>query len=145
MMSVEENKALVRRSYESINQGFETGSFDDLFGGIAPDDFLDHDPFPGQKPGLAGTKETLARYRASFPDSHVTVEEMVAEGDKVVSRVTMRATHAGYFMGIPPTGKRVSVQGIEIFRIRDGKIAELWGEANLMGLAQHLGAVPSKP
>jgi steroid delta-isomerase-like uncharacterized protein len=83
--------------------------------------------------------------RAAFHGLQVTVEDMVAEGDKVTCRFTARGVHKGEFMGLPPTGKEIRMTGIEIFRLRDGKIAELWGEANLMGLMQQLGLLPGAP
>jgi predicted ester cyclase len=75
----------------------------------------------------------------------VTIDDMMAEGDKVTCRFTARGVHNGEFMGLPPTGKKIAMTGIEIFRLRDGKIAELWGEANLMGLMQQLGILPAPP
>jgi predicted ester cyclase len=72
----------------------------------------------------------------------VTIEDMVAEGDKVAARFTARGVHRGAFMGLRPMGKSITMTGIEIFRIEDGKIAELWGEANLLGLMQQLGILP---
>ncbi|HMK16387.1 MAG TPA: ester cyclase, partial [Methanomicrobiales archaeon] len=83
--------------------------------------------------------------RAAFHNLHVTIEDMMAEGDRVTCRFTARGVHNGEFMGLPPTGKQIAMTGIEIFRLRDGKIAELWGEANLMGLMQQLGILPAPP
>jgi steroid delta-isomerase-like uncharacterized protein len=81
--------------------------------------------------------------RAAFEHLNVTVEEMVAEGDRVAARFTARGIHKGAFMGLPPTGKPITMTGMEIFRIEDGRIAELWGEANLLGLMQQLGIAPT--
>ena len=88
-------------------------------------------------------KETITACRAAFEHLDVTVKDMVAEGDKVAARFTACGTHQGSFMNLPPTGKPITMTGIEIFRIEDGKIAELWGEANLLGLRVQLGIVPS--
>ena len=73
----------------------------------------------------------------------MTIEDLIADGDKVTCRFTARGMHYGEFMGIPPTGRDITMTGIEIFRLENGKIAELWGEANLMGLAHQLGAAPA--
>lgn len=81
--------------------------------------------------------------RAAFPDLHVTVEDMVAEGDKVVARVTMSGTHKGEFMGIAPTGKQITVGIIEILRIAGGKVVEHWNVVDSLGMMQQLGAVPA--
>jgi predicted ester cyclase len=80
--------------------------------------------------------------RAAFHGLHVTIDDIIADGDKVIARFTARGIHKGEFMGLPPTGKAIIMTGIEIFRIKEGKIAELWGEANLMGLMQQLGILP---
>jgi predicted ester cyclase len=81
--------------------------------------------------------------RAAFHGLKVTLYDMVADGDKVTARFTARGVHNGEFMSLPPTGKAIVMTGIEIFRLQNGKIAELWGEANLMGLMQQLGILPS--
>ncbi len=80
---------------------------------------------------------------AAFPDLHVTPEDVIAEGDSVVARLTSRGTHQGEFQGIPPTGKQITLTGIEVFRIADGTIAERWGEFDFLGLLQQLGVIPS--
>jgi predicted ester cyclase len=82
-------------------------------------------------------------YLAAFPDSYLTVEDMIAEGDKVVARLTSGGTHQGAYMGIPPTGKHVKVTLIDIFRIAGGKGVEHWMEFDAMGLLQQLGVAPS--
>ena len=80
--------------------------------------------------------------RAAFHGLNVTIDDIMADGDKVTARFTARGTHKGEFMGLPPTGKPITMTGIEIFRVENGKITELWGEANLMGLMQQLGILP---
>jgi steroid delta-isomerase-like uncharacterized protein len=89
--------------------------------------------------------DVITTCRAAFHGLQVTIDDMMAEGDKVTCRFTARGVHNGEFMGLPPTGKKIAMTGIEIFRLRDGKIAELWGEANLMGLMQQLGILPAPP
>ena len=104
--------------------------------------FALHTPLPSA-PGIQGINDVVKTCRAAFEHLNVTVEDMVAEGNKVVARFTARGTHKGQFMGLPPTGKPITMTGIEIFWIENGKIAELWGEANLLGLIQQLGSVPA--
>ena len=111
---------------------------------IAPD-FIDHDPSPGQEPGLAGLKGLVGMLRTAFPDMRATVEDLIAEGDKVVGRITTRGTHKGEFAGIAPTGKQVTVKEIHIIRIADGKAVEHWGIEDSLGMMQQLGAIPEMP
>ena len=87
--------------------------------------------------------DVITTCRAAFENLNVTVENMTAEGNKVAARFTARGIHKGAFMGLQPTGKPITMTGIEIFRIENGKIAELWGEANLLGLMQQIGVVPT--
>ena len=91
---------------------------------------------------VAGVKQMTLAFWTAFPDAQHVVEDLIAEGDKVVARVTSRATHQGEFMGIPPTGKRLSWTWIEIDRIKDGKIVECWDNSDDLGLMQQLGAIP---
>lgn len=118
---IEANKALVRRVYEA----FRLGNVDQLDEVVAPT-FVDHDPMPGQAPGLVGLKQAVGLFRAAFPDGRLTIEELVAEDDRVVARVTMRGTQAGEFFGLAPTGELMTTDGVETFRIRRGKIVETW-------------------
>jgi steroid delta-isomerase-like uncharacterized protein len=130
-----------------VTRFFEVGpSKGDLAaaGELLAEDFAMQVPLPVTGPGSEAIKQVIMSCRAAFGGLHVTIEDIFADGDKVTCRFTSRGTHTGEFMGVPPTGKAVSMTGIEIFRLRDGKIVELWGEANLMGLAQHLGALPVK-
>ena len=137
-MSIETNKALVQGIEEALTQHNL-----DVLDGIFHADYVELEPPPGMGPGLAGLKAWLAMYFAAFPDVRWTVEEQIAEGDKVASRSTWRGTHKGAFLGIPPTGKDVTVAAWTIDRIRDGKIAESRLIMDVMGLLQQLGAIPS--
>ena len=137
-MSTEENKARVRRIYEEIN----SQNHEEMMEEFAARDLVWHGAPPGTPPGLAGAKQAHTTFFTGFPDLHATVEDLIAEGDKVVARVTSRATHQGEFMGIPPTGKRLSWTWIEIDRIKDGKIVECWDNSDDLGLLQQLGAIP---
>ena len=133
-MSTEENKNIVRRFFEI---GPSKGDLSEANKLLAPN-FTLHVPLPCS-PGVQGINEVIIACRTAFHDLNVTVEDMVAEGDKIAARFTAQGIHKGAFMGLPPTYKPISMTGIEIFRIKDGKIAEIWGEANLLGLMQQLG------
>ena len=87
-------------------------------------------------------KQSAAAHFAGFPDLHITVDDVIAEGDKVVKRWTARCTHTGEWMGIPATGSKLVVKGIEIFRIADGKIEEVWAEMDVLGMLRQLGVIP---
>ena len=138
-MSIEENKAVFRRIYEEfLNQGnFDVGK--DLF----VTNYVNHFIPPGQPQGLEGQTEFIAGFRAAFPDVQFTIEDMIAEGDKVVGRVTWRGTHQGELMGIQPTGKKVTVEGIDIIRFAGGKAVENWFSGDTLGMMQQLGAIPT--
>lgn len=137
-MSLEANKELARRFVEILNTGNVAKA--DAF--YAPN-FTHHLAVPGLPPGLAGFKALVTSVCAAFPDVHVTIDDMMADGDKVIVRDTARATHTGAFLGIPPTGQQVVWTEIHIHRVADGKIAEHWAELNMLGLLQQLGAVPA--
>ena len=139
-MSTEQNKALVRQMVEEV---FNRGniSLADKF--LAPD-FVEHEQLPpGVPSGREGVKQLTAMFRSVFPDFKATIDDMIAEGDKVVIRQTWTGTQKGEFMGIPPTGKRVSFGVIDIIRITDGKFVEHWGQMDSMGMMQQLGAIPA--
>ncbi len=137
-MSTEENKALALRLIEEvINQG-KLSALDELLTA----DAVDHSLPPDIPPGREGVKLFLGMIRAAFPDIHETVEDVIAEGDTVVTRTTWRGTHHGAFLGIAPTGKQVSVSGIDISRLAGGQFVEHWQSADNLGLLQQLGVIP---
>jgi len=136
--ATDENKTIVRRFFEL---GPSSGDMNAANALLSPN-FALHTPLPSA-PGIQGINDVVKTCRAAFEHLNVTVEDMVAEGNKVVARFTARGTHKGQFMGLPPTGKPITMTGIEIFRIENGKIAELWGEANMLGLMEQLGIVPA--
>ncbi len=139
-MSTEENKAIVHRLYEEVFNEKRLDRADDL---VAPD-YLDHGAVPGQAPGLEGAKQQRwAMYFAAIPDMHATIDDMVAEGDKVVVRYTVEGTQQGELLGVPPSGKRFQTSGISVYRLAEGKIAEQWEQADLLGLMQQLGVIPT--
>jgi steroid delta-isomerase-like uncharacterized protein len=137
-MSIEENKALARRMVEAWNRG-DLAALDDL---IAPD-YVFHDPAdPALPPGPRGAKAQVTAFRAAFPDLRLTVEDEIAEGAKVVQRLTATGTHRGPFAGVPATGKPVTMSSIEVLRVERGKIAEHWDEFDMAGLLRQLGVLP---
>lgn len=133
----EQNKALVRSFIDEVFNSRNPAALDR----ILAEGYVDHSPFPNQPPGREGFKQMIGGFLAAFPDFHATIEDMVAEGDKVVVRVTATGTHQGDFMGIPATGKPFKYQEIHIARIADGKMAEHWGVEDILGMLQQLGVV----
>ncbi len=137
-MSVEENKAVVRRLYDEVNKG-NLAVLDEL---IAPD-FVNHgDTTFRSTQGLDAFRQALRATLAGMPDIRWVLDEPLAEGDRVAVRGTIRGTHTAPLFGIPPTGKRVTWTGIEIYRVVGGKLAERWHSSDDLGLMQQLGVVP---
>ena len=135
---LEENKALVRRVIEEVwNQGKL-----DVAGEIFATDYIFHAPLPGEVRGPEGLKQRVSMYRTGVPDLQLTIEDQVAEGDKVVTRWTSTGTHKGKLMGIPPTGVKMTVTGIEISRIAGGKIMKKGENWDALGMWQQLGVAP---
>ena len=137
-MSTEQNKALYRRL---TDEAWNAGKLEVLDQILSPD-FLDHEEYPGKVPGRDGTKQLIAMTRTAFPDIHTTVDDLIAEGDKVVAISTARGTHRGPYLGMPPTGKPIKLAIIDVFRCANGKIVEHWGLTDALGMMQQLGAVP---
>ena len=137
-MSAEHSKLVMQRIYDAIN----TGNLERVDEVLAVD-VIEHSPLPGTDPGLEGFKQSIKILRTAFPDLHFTIDDMIAEGDLLAARYTMRGTYQGEFMGIPPTGKQVTFSSMEMNRIIDGKVAEHWFVADMLGLLQQLGAVPT--
>lgn len=136
-MSSDENKALVRRYYEDI---VSTGRIDEVPRFVAPDYVEVHDNRTFAI-GLEGAKEHIRGVRRTYPDLRLTVEQQIAEGEWVVTRVTMRGTHRGEWEGIRPTGKVVEVTAVNIDRVVEDRIVEHGGAANLLGPLLGIGAV----
>jgi predicted ester cyclase len=137
-MSTEENKALIRRFVEEI---FNQRNVDAIDRYLA-DTYVDHVVPPGFPPTRAGFKQLISMFLTAFPDFHYTLEDEIAEGDKVVSRLTARGTQQGEFMGMPPTGKQAAWTEIHIGRLAAGKLVEHWGEQDNLGMLQQLGVIP---
>jgi steroid delta-isomerase-like uncharacterized protein len=139
-MSKEENKTTVLKAFEAVNQQ-DLAAMDELMAS----DFYSHSVPPGMPPTRESHKQALSSLFSAFPDYHVTVEDMVAEADKVVARLTVRGTHRGNLFGaIPPTGKQVAWKAVDIFRLADGKIVEYWLVADNLELLQQLQAQPTR-
>ncbi len=139
-MSTEDNKELVRQFFEEVFNERRLDRADEF---VAPD-YLDHAAVPGQGPGLEGAKQQRwARYFAAIPDLHATIDDMVAEGDKVAVRFTVEGTQQGELPGVPPTGKHFRISDYCIYRLAEGKVAENWEQADMLGLMQQLGVLPA--
>ena len=139
-MATEQDKALIRRFIEEIFNRGNMSVADEI---LAPN-FVEHEELPGGIPkGREGVIVMTTMLRSAFPDFKATIEDILAEGDKVVIRMTWSGTHKGEFMGIPATGKSVSFGVIDIIRIAGGKLVEHWGQMDSMGLMQQIGAIPA--
>ncbi len=140
-MSKEQNKALLSRAIKEVFIQGKTSMIDEFF---SPG-FVEHEELPpGIPPGREGVKQLSSLFRSAFPDLKIKINDMIADGDKVVIRCTWSGTHKGEFMGIPPTGKSVSFGVIDIVRFAGGKMVEHWGQMDAMRMMQQLGAV-SRP
>ena len=138
-MSTEQNKALVRKLVEEV---FNKGNIS-LVDEIMSPDFIEHEDVPGMSNDRGGSKQMISMLRSAFPDFKATIEDIVAEGDKVVIHMTWSGTQNGAFMGMPPSGKRMSIDIIDIMRVANGKFVEHWGVSDMMGMMQQLGAIPA--
>ena len=131
----EQNKAIMRRIFDEV---FNEGNLA-LVDELVAKDSIEHE---NNAHGAEGFKQTVAVFRTAFPDIQISVDDMIAEGDKVVARITMRGTHQGEFMGIPATGKTIAVQGIDIVRFANGKAVEHWGVTDSAAMMAQLGVAP---
>src|SRR5262245_7644403 len=131
----------MRRTYELINEGDIDG-----FGELLAEGFVEHESQPELAPTKDGVLELFRNYRAAFPDLHMDAVEIIASGDKTVARVTASGTQDGEFMGMPPSGKSVEVQLIDIMRFDDaGLVCEHWGLVDMLSMLTQLGAIPAPP
>ena len=136
------NKATIRRLEDANNSGdLEriTKTIDEVF---APDALIST-PLPIEATGAQVLKEVFARLLRGLPDLHITIEDLIAEGDKVVSRNTVTGTHLGEYMGLPPTGKSVTYNEIFIVRFDGDRIAQTWGVVDVFSIMKPLGAIPA--
>ncbi len=133
-----DHSATQRRLYDLLNAGDIEG-----FGALLADDFVEHEETPGLAPTKEGVMQFFRMYRVAFPDLRLDPEDVLASGDKVVTRARATGTHRGELMGMPPTGKNVDVQLIDIMRFdEDGLVAEHWGVVDMLAMMQQLGVVP---
>jgi steroid delta-isomerase-like uncharacterized protein len=130
------NKRIVRGYFDAANSG-DVDALDELLAS----DVIDHSAYDGQATGRDGFKEFFMLWRTAFPDLVYTIEDEIAVGDRVVVRWTGRGTHRGVYHHIAPTWKRVTMSGIQINRLADGKIVEDWTSFDALGLLQQLGVV----
>ena len=136
-----DHSATMRRAYELINDGDIDG-----FGELLADGFVEHEELPGLAPTKEGVMELFRTYRAAFPDLRMEAADIIASDDKGVARVIASGTQTGEFMGMPPSGKRIEVQLIDIMRFDDaGSVCEHWGVMDMLSMLQQLGAVPAGP
>lgn len=135
-MTEEENKVLIRRWVDEGMNGGRLAVIEELF----DPEVVFHDPLAGDFHGIQdGPKRSITTFRTAFPDIRFAIEDLITEDDKVVTRWTAQGTHQGEFLGIESTGKRVRFGGIYIYRVSDGKIAELWVSLDLLGPVLQLG------
>ena len=133
----EANKTLVRSFMEQMMAG-DTTKVDSMFA----EAFVDHQTMPGMTPGREGLKSMIVGFHSGFPDLKMTMNDVTADGDKVWIYSTMSGTMKGEFMGMKPTGKSFSVDGFDLVRVENGKIAEHWGAQDNMAMMEQLGATP---
>jgi steroid delta-isomerase-like uncharacterized protein len=136
-MAREENIAAQERFAEGIN----SGNFD-VFDEVVDPDVVDHDPAPEQGSGPEGYKQLFGTLRNAFPDMEVTPEHMTATDEDVALAYTITGTHEGEFLGVVPTGRRITARGVQIARFEDGKMVERWGSSDQLAILQQLGAEP---
>ncbi|GAC1367274.1 MAG: ester cyclase [Ktedonobacteraceae bacterium] len=137
-MSTEDNKALARRYIEEVFNQKNLALVDEL---NTPDFVLHNASMTIQ--GREPYKQYLSMLLTAFPDMHISIEDMIAEGDIVTERVTIRSTHKGDYMGIPPTGKQATMTAIYIIRFTNGKGVEVWANSDDLGAMQQLGVIPT--
>ena len=138
-MSTEDNKNLARRFFEEVFNKQDQNTAVEI---ISPSFVTHHPAYPEGIHGIEGVNQFLSLIHSGFPDLQYSVEDMIAEGDKVVVRWTFYGTHEGTFMGVPPSGRKVAVTGIDIFRITANKLVEGWVNSDILGLLQQIGAIP---
>jgi steroid delta-isomerase-like uncharacterized protein len=136
-MSTEANKILARRVFEEVLNGRNLDLLDEL----AVPDYVEHNPLPGQGTGIDGIRDRYTMLFNAF-DFRFTVEDVIAEVDKVVLRWTHTGTHVGAFLGMPSTGRNYRTTGIEIWRVENGKLAEHWDVVDVFGQLMQLGLLP---
>jgi predicted ester cyclase len=138
------NKAAVKRFDDALNSGDAQRIFKTIDEVVAPDALI-RTPLPIKATGAELAKELWGRLLRAYPDLHITIEDLIAEGDKVVSRNTVTGTHQGEYMGIPPTSKSVTYNEVIITRWADGHIVETWAVVDVLAQMRQLGVIPAAP
>jgi steroid delta-isomerase-like uncharacterized protein len=133
----EQNKEICRRFFEELHNQHNVSIIDEL----VAHDVVSHDPFPGQLPGSEGLKNTMHMFWTGLPDLHVEIKDMLAEDDRVMTRLAVKGTHTGTFLESVPTNNSVMYDEVIILRITNGKIVEHWAVADALSLMQGVGAV----
>jgi steroid delta-isomerase-like uncharacterized protein len=136
----EDNRAVADRMTEEVFRQGHTEVVEEL----VAEDFVEHNPMPGFGSDREGLKQFVTTLREAFPDFDIRIEDQLADGDKVVTRLTWRGTHTGEYSGLPPTGRRVEVQALTVFHFRDGKVFQNWTVIDQFGLFRQLGALPPR-
>jgi steroid delta-isomerase-like uncharacterized protein len=138
-MSKEQNAEALGKFAEAVN----TGKYELFDEAVAPDS-VDHDPAPGQVPGPKGYRTFFTEMRTAFPDLKADLVALVSDEESIAFAYTLSGTHKGPLMGIPATGKKVSIRGVQLSKFRDGKMVERWGSSDQLGMLQQLGvtAIP---
>lgn len=134
-MSLEKNKKIVKRVWDELVNGCRLAAVDEL---VSPD-FLDHTPLPGMSSGIEGLHQRLMVLHGAFPDFHSEIEQLIAEGDKVVALITSTGTHQRDFCGAPPSGRTFAIKEIHIVRVAGGKMIEHWGIPDFFAMLEQLG------
>jgi len=137
---IERNKQIMIDFMAATN----SGHLDDL-DNLVVEDYIEHDPVPGQKPGRKGLKEAYTMFNLPFPDLEFASEDILTDGDLVVSRGVIRGTHQAEFFGVPASGKEIHWTGTRVFRVQDGKVIDGWANIDMLGMMQQMGAIPAPP
>jgi len=138
-MSEQDNKAVARRYYEEVLNQRKV----DLLDEVAAEDYVEHDPFPGQGNGRADLKARVQLLQDAFDPLEFTIKDIIAEDDKVVVRWKNAGNNSGSFLGMPPTNKDISIAGIDIHVVRDGRLAEHWHVVDQLTQLQQMGLIPT--
>lgn len=134
-MSSERNKALIRRLFDEVLNAGNFGLLDQLIGAS----YVEHNPIAHQAAGATGVRDKIQGMRTAFPDLRFVLEELIGEDAIVAARYRWQGTHKGTFLGIAPTGRRLSVRGMDFYRLEDGRVIEHWDTVDEFGMLSQLG------
>lgn len=134
-----DNKAVLQNFYAALEAGNDVDAAIEEY---VAEDFVEHEALPGMDTTRETPRQMFTMMHAAFPDLGITIHDMVAEGDKVVARITFTGTHQGEFLGVPASGNGVAIDGIDIMQVRDGKVAAHWGVTDMAGAMAQMGAGP---